>query len=93
MTLVLVINLFLSLKLLAMDDFILFLSCGPFPPETKSSLGGKRHTARIQAVSDEPNEELRQGKSEGRERLSVALLSPEHGTVRREGGGLHRGLC
>lgn len=46
-----------------MDDFILFLSCGPFPPETKSSLGGKRHTARIQAVPDEPNEELRQGKT------------------------------
>ena len=45
-----------------MDDFILFLSCGPFPPETKSSLGGKRHTARIQAVSDEPSEELRQGE-------------------------------
>jgi len=43
-----------------MDDFILFLSCGPFPPETKSSLGGKRHTARIQAVADEPSEELRQ---------------------------------
>jgi len=46
-----------------MDDFILFLSCGPFPPETKSSLGGKRHTARIQAVADEPSEELRQGKA------------------------------